>query len=322
MTPESPTISLPEITVATFYKFVPLPDFAEMRKPFRDLCNSEEVYGTILLSPEGVNATIAGPRSGVANVLARLRSDPRLNDLEHKESVTHEMPFRRMKVRLKKEIMGLGQPLTNPLNTVGHYVKPEDWNSLIQDPDVLLIDTRNDYEVAVGTFPGAIDPHLKTFREFAEFVAENLDRTKHTKVAMFCTGGIRCEKASSFMLDHGFPEVFHLQGGILKYLETVPSEQSLWAGECFVFDERVAVDHGLKATGLQRCFGCGSPTTEDDRLSEKFEAGISCPACHDVMTPKARARREMRQAQHQMKHKKQDAAEKCGASAKRTSHDQ
>ena len=287
-------------TVAAFYKFIPLPDYAEMRGPLRTLCDLHLVRGTILLSPEGINGTVAGLPDGISQVLAYLRSDSRLADLEHKESTNSKIPFRRMKVRLKSEIMGLGAPRTNPLQRVGTYVQADDWNALIDDPDVLVIDTRNDYEVAVGTFARAVNPNIKTFRQFTDYVESELDPKKHTKVAMFCTGGIRCEKASSFLLSKGFPEVHHLKGGILKYLETVDPEQSLWRGECFVFDERVALDHDLSSSGLQRCFGCGAPTTDDDRKSPHFEPGISCPACYPTLDDKTRARRAMRQSQHEL----------------------
>ncbi len=231
--------------VAALYKFVDLPDYADLRAPLRAIMDAHKVKGTLLLAREGVNGTIAGSRDGIDAVLAHLRSDPRLADLEHKESYCDAQPFLRAKVRLKKEIVTLGVPGVDPNARVGTYIDPKDWNALIADPDVILIDTRNDYEVAIGTFEGAIDPKTASFGEFPEYVRANLDPRTHKKVAMFCTGGIRCEKASSFMLQEGFEEVFHLKGGILKYLEEIPAEQSRWRGECFVFDERVALGHGL-----------------------------------------------------------------------------
>jgi UPF0176 protein len=226
-----------------------------------------------------------------------LRQDPRLADLEHKESYADEHPFYRMKVRLKKEIVTLGVPGVSPTKQVGTYVKPEDWNALISDPDIILIDTRNDYEVDIGTFKGAVDPKTTTFREFPEYVAKNLDKTKHKKVAMFCTGGIRCEKASSFMMDQGFEEVYHLQGGILKYLETVPEEKSMWEGECFVFDQRVAVRHNLEVGEYDQCYACRHPLSPAEMQSEQYAPGISCPYCYDKLSEEKRASLSERQKQ-------------------------
>ncbi len=233
-----------DILVAALYKFVSLPDFREMREPLHAVCTRNGVFGTLLLAEEGINGTIAGPEAGVRAVLDFLRADPRMADLEHKESTAASMPFKRMKVRLKKEIVTLGVPV-DPNRHVGTYVAPEDWNALISDPDVVVIDTRNDYEVEVGTFEGAIDPGTPSFRDFPAFVERSTALANKPKVAMFCTGGIRCEKASSYLIEQGFGEVYHLRGGILKYLETVPEQESLWRGECFVFDEREALGHGL-----------------------------------------------------------------------------
>ena len=254
-----------QTVVIAFYKFVPLPDCEEMRIPLRTFCQQHGVMGTILLANEGINGTIAGSREGIDAVIAHLQSDPRFADFEWKESYHDDMPFEKMKVRLKREIVGLGVPQIDPLRKVGTYVSPEEWNALISDPDVIIVDTRNNYEVELGTFKGAIDPHTKAFREFPKFVEENLDPEKNKKVAMFCTGGIRCEKASSYLLDKGFQEVYHLQGGILKYLETIPSDESLFEGECFVFDERVTLDHQLKkgtkeANSKEKVFAKGSHT--------------------------------------------------------------
>ena len=233
------------IVVVALYKFVTLENYPDLRQPLLDVMLENGVKGTLLLAREGINGTIAGPRAGMDVVLGWLRSDPRLSDLDHKESLCDETPFYRTKVKLKKEIVTIGVEGVSPNETVGTYVEPADWNALISDPEVLLIDTRNDYEVSIGTFEGAIDPQTKSFREFPEYVKAHYDPAKHKKVAMFCTGGIRCEKASSYMLQQGFDEVFHLKGGILKYFEEVPLEQSRWNGECFVFDNRVTVRHDL-----------------------------------------------------------------------------
>jgi UPF0176 protein len=286
-----------EVIVAALYKFVTLDDFHELREPLLDACREAETCGTLLLAREGINGTIAGSRAGIDRVLAYLRSDPRLADLEHKESVDENMPFYRMKVKLKKEIVTMGVPGIDPNEGVGTYVSPGDWNELLSDPDVLLIDTRNDYEYGIGSFRGAIDPRTTTFREFPEFVRTHLDPRKQKKVAMFCTGGIRCEKASAFMLKEGFEEVYHLQGGILKYLEEVPEQESIWEGECFVFDNRVAVNHRLEKGRYDQCYGCRHPITEQDKLSDKYQKGVCCPRCYDLLTPDQMARFRERQKQ-------------------------
>ena len=236
------------IIVAALYKFAGLPDYRELQSHLLDFCVAHELKGTLLLAPEGINGTVAGTRTGVDALISLLRCDPRFVDMEHKESSAHEMPFGKMKVRIKKEIVTLGVAGVDPNEKVGTYVTPEDWNALISNPDVLLIDTRNSYEYAVGTFRGAVDPCTTTFREFPAYVSEHLNSAKHKKVALFCTGGIRCEKATSFMRAQGFEEIYHLQGGILKYLEKIPAEKSLWHGECFVFDQRVGLGHGLKVS--------------------------------------------------------------------------
>lgn len=252
------------VTVSTFYKFATVAEPAELRESVLAVAREQEIKGTILIAPEGINATIAGPDAGVRDMLAWLRADLRFADLTSKESYADEMPFGRLKVRLKREIVTLRRPEADPSRRVGTYVKPADWNTLIADPDVVVIDTRNAYEVGIGTFPGAIDPETRTFGEFPDFVARTLDPGRHKRVAMFCTGGIRCEKASAYMLSQGFPEVYHLEGGILKYLETVPPEQSLWQGECFVFDERVALEHGVKTGSHVMCKVCGAPIHAGD----------------------------------------------------------
>ena len=285
------------LVVAAIYKFVKLPDYAAMRVPLQAQCDALGITGTLLLAEEGINGTIAGTRSGIDDILSYLRSDPRLADLQHKESTAELPPFYRMKVKLKKEIVTMGVPGIDPTERVGQYVKPEDWNALISDPDVVLVDTRNDYEVEIGTFRGAVDPRITTFREFPEYVKNNLDPQKKPRVAMFCTGGIRCEKASAYMLQQGFPEVYHLQGGILKYLENVPEEQSLWEGECFVFDQRVAVGQGLVPGHYELCYGCSRPITAEQKASPKYQAGVSCPNCFDALTPEKRAAALERQKQ-------------------------
>ncbi len=277
---------------AALYKFVALPDFADMKAPLLAVCEANQVKGTLLLASEGINGTIAGLPGGVTAVLAHLRSDPRLATLEHKEAWADAPPFLRMKVRVKKEIVTLGVPGVSPTLMAGTYVKPQDWNALISDPDVVLIDTRNDYEVNIGTFRGAVDPHIKTFAELPEWVAQqeqtggvlNAPGPKKPRVAMFCTGGIRCEKSTALLKMQGYDEVYHLEGGILKYLETVPEAQSLWAGECFVFDERVSVGHGLKPGGFELCRSCRQPVGDAERASPKYELGISCPYCFGAKT--------------------------------------
>ena len=283
--------------VSAIYKFVKLKDYAELRAPFQAQCDAFNITGSLLLAEEGINGTIAGTRTNINQILKYLRSDSRLADLQHKESSAERPPFYRMKVKLKKEIVTMGVPDIDPTEQVGQYVKPEAWNVLINDPDVILVDTRNDYEVEVGTFKGAIDPHITTFREFPEYVRNNFDPEKQPRVAMFCTGGIRCEKASSYMLQQGFPEVYHLQGGILKYLENVPAKESLWQGECFVFDQRVAVGQGLSPGHHELCHGCNHPITATDKVSPKYEADVSCPHCYDSITPKKRSASLERQKQ-------------------------
>ena len=286
-----------KIVVAALYKFVTLEDFRELREPLLDACRAAGIRGTLLLAREGINGTIAGTRAGIDRVISYLKSDPRLEDLEHKESFDDHMPFYRMKVKLKREIVTMGIEGINPNDAVGTYVEPRDWNALVNDPEVLLIDTRNDYECDIGTFRGAIDPHTTNFREFPDYVRRKLDPKKQKKVAMFCTGGIRCEKASAFMLKEGFEEVYHLRGGILKYLEEVPASDSAWEGECFVFDNRVAVDHELNKGSYDQCHGCRHPITEQDKLSQKYQKGVCCPHCFDLLENDQKARFRERQKQ-------------------------
>lgn len=265
--------------VCALYKFVTLENYEAMRQPLLDAMLENNIKGTLLLAAEGINGTISGPREGIDNLLAYLNADVRINPVSSKESLHDDAPFYRTKVKLKKEIVTLGVEGIDPLKTVGTYIKPQDWNALISDPDVTVIDTRNDYEIEIGTFKHAIDPKTQTFREFPEYVKEHLDPSKNKKVAMFCTGGIRCEKSTAYLKEQGFDEVYHLEGGILQYLEDVPKEESLWEGDCFVFDNRVAVNHDLEKSIYDQCYACRLPITAEDKLSEEFEAGVSCPKC-------------------------------------------
>jgi len=288
-----------QTVVAALYKFVSLPDCSELQAALLSFCQSQGIKGTILLAQEGINGTIAGSRQQIDTVLAFLRNDSRFADLEHKESYTEIPPFERLKIRLKPEIVTLGLPEVNPAEKVGTYVKPEDWNDLISNPEVTVIDTRNDYEVTIGTFKGAENPQTQIFRDFPEYVQKHLDTNKHKKVAMFCTGGIRCEKASSYLLSQGFAEVYHLQGGILKYLEEIPPEESLWEGECFVFDERNTVNHDLEAGYHELCFCCGYPISEADKSSSEYEQGISCHHCFESLTQEKRKRLQQKWQHYQ-----------------------
>ena len=284
--------------VTALYKFVSLPDYREMQPRLLDFCKQHGIFGTLLLAKEGINGTVAGTGEAIAAFHAFLKSDPRLADIEHKESRSAENPFNRMKVRLKKEIVTMGVPGVDPNEVVGDYVMPSDWNALISDPDTVLIDTRNDYEVAIGTFKGAIDPDTVNFRDFPAWFRENKDRFHNKpKIAMFCTGGIRCEKATAFVKAEGFEEVYHLKGGILKYLEEVPEEESLWEGECFVFDNRVSVGHGLKVGDYDLCHACRMPITEADKQTRQYEKGVSCPHCHDRLDAERKAALAERQKQ-------------------------
>lgn len=284
--------------VAALYKFVALEDYAALRDPLLDFCNAHGIKGTLLLAREGINGTIAGTRESIDAVLAYLKRDARLADLEHKESYHDACPFKRMKVKLKKEIVTMGVEDIDPARIVGTYVEPKDWNALISDPDVIVIDTRNHYEYQLGSFERALDPNTETFRQFPDYVARALDPQKHKKVAMFCTGGIRCEKSTAYLLQQGFDEVYHLKGGILKYLEEVAPEQSLWRGECYVFDDRVAVDHSLSRGKHAMCFGCGTPVSEQDKQSPLYEIGVSCPRCAATLSDEKRAALRERQRQY------------------------
>ena len=290
---------------AALYKFVELPDFAGLQVPLLERCQQHRIKGTFLLAAEGINGTIAGKPDDVHAVLAYLRSDERLATLEHKESWASAMPFYRMKVRLKKEIVTLGVPDVHPALMTGQYIKPESWNELIEQPGVVLVDTRNDYEVSIGTFAGAVNPATASFSELPAWVDAQMqpggrlaevDGVK-PKVAMFCTGGIRCEKSTAFLKSRGFGDVYHLEGGILKYLETVPEAQSQWQGQCFVFDERVSVGHGLVQGNLELCRSCRDPITAQAMASPFYERGVSCPGCHGSTTNVQKAGYRQRQKQ-------------------------
>jgi UPF0176 protein len=276
------------VVVAALYKFVTIPDPAALRDELLPYCQQVGLLGTVLLASEGINGTVAGSRQVINGLVGWLRERPEFADLQHKESITDEMPFYRMKVRLKKEIVTLGVPGIDPTQRVGTYVEPEDWNDLISDPEVALVDTRNRYEVHLGTFDQAMDPGTESFRDFPRWVAAHLDPKRDRRVAMFCTGGIRCEKATAYLLDQGFESVYHLKGGILKYLEEIPEEDSLWRGECFVFDNRVTVDHQLQPGNHEICFNCRMPLSEADRVSPKFQEHVSCPHCFERLTPERR----------------------------------
>ena len=296
--PEAAPHPTGDFLVAALYHFARLPRFESLRDELFQLCRENGVKGTLLLAAEGINGTIAGPDAGVRAILAFLRAQPEFTALEHKESRASNMPFVRMKVKLKKEIVTMGVPDIDPNRIVGTYVDPRDWNSLISDPDTIVIDTRNDYETAIGLFKGAVDPKTKTFREFPDWVKNNPGLHNKPKIAMYCTGGIRCEKATAFMKEQGFDEVYHLKGGILKYLEEVPEEESLWEGACFVFDERVSVVHGLAEGDHKLCHACRNPITAEEITSPHYEEGVSCSNCYSTRSEDDRLR--YRQRQHQI----------------------
>ncbi len=286
------------VVVCALYHFVALDDFAALQVPLLRQMQQHGVKGTLLLAHEGINGTIAGSRSGIDAVLAWLKADPRLAGLDHKESADAAIPFYRSKVKLKKEIVTMGVEGIDPRRKVGTHVDAKRWNALISEPDVLLIDTRNEYEVEIGTFKGAVNPHTESFSEFPDYVKQHLDPAKHKKIAMFCTGGIRCEKSTAYLKEQGFDEVYHLKGGILKYLEEVPASASLWQGECFVFDNRVAVNHALEKGQYGQCHACRLPITEADKQSAMYENGVSCPRCHGKHS--AEDMRNLRERQHQV----------------------
>jgi UPF0176 protein len=294
------------LRVSALYRFARFPDPAALRDPLARLCEENGIKGTILLASEGINGTIAGAPDAIEQILDHIRALPGCADIEVKDSHAEKMPFHRMKVRLKREIVTMGEPDIDPLEEVGHYVPPADWNALIDAPGTILIDTRNDYEVAIGTFSGAIDPKTHSFRDFpAWFRAHRDDFATAPKIAMFCTGGIRCEKATAFLKAEGLDEVYHLEGGILKYLEQVPAEQSRWEGECFVFDQRVAVKHGLEIGTHALCHACRMPVSPDDQASPLYVEGLSCPACHE-------SRSEEQRASYAERHRQERLAEARG----------
>ncbi len=284
-------------TVAALYKFTPFDDPSVLKAPLAKTACAHGVRGTLLLAHEGINGTIAGTREGIDAVLDRIRGLPGCADLDWKESDAPEMPFGRMKVRLKKEIVTMGREGVDPRASVGAYVAPEDWNALIRDPDVAVIDTRNDYEVAIGTFEGAVDPETASFRDFPSWWDANADRFAGKKIAMFCTGGIRCEKATNWLIGQGIEDVFHLKGGILKYLEEVPEADSLWSGECFVFDKRVSVGHRLVPGPYDTCHACRRPVSDADKSHGDYEEGVSCARCIGEYSDADRARFRERQRQ-------------------------
>ncbi|MFD1796722.1 rhodanese-related sulfurtransferase [Paracoccus aurantiacus] len=285
------------LTVAALYHFTPFPDPDAIKAPLAKLACSQGVKGTLLLAREGINGTIAGTRQGIDAVLAHIRALPGCQGLVWKESTATEMPFGRMKVRVKPEIVTMGQPDVDPLASVGHYVEPKDWNDLISAPDVAVIDTRNDYEVEIGTFDGAVDPGTRSFRDFPAWWQQNKHRFHNKRIAMFCTGGIRCEKSTNYLISQGVEDVYHLQGGILKYLEDVPEADSKWQGECFVFDQRVSLGHGLRSGSYDMCHACRRPLSAQDKTRPEFEEGVSCHRCLPEYSDADRARFRERQRQ-------------------------
>ncbi|EAT13758.1 rhodanese-related sulfurtransferase [Bermanella marisrubri] len=304
------------IVVCAMYKFVTLDDYQSIRAPLHNFMETQGIRGTLLLANEGINGTVAGSRTAIDALLDWLRKDERLADIDYKESYTDTPPFHRTKVKLKKEIVTMGVEGIDPKRVVGTYVEAKDWNDLISDPDVVLVDTRNDYEFQVGTFKNAINPNTETFREFPQYVKENLDPNKNKKVAMFCTGGIRCEKSTAYLKEQGFDEVYHLKGGILKYLEEVPQEETMWDGECFVFDERVTVNHQLEKGQYDQCHACRLPITEEEKQSEKYQKGVSCPHCYDKLTEEQRQRFAERERQVELAKKRGEAH--IGSDVKKT----
>jgi UPF0176 protein len=287
----------PMIIVVALYHFTRFPDPSALRGPLLALAEACGIKGSLLLASEGINGTVAGPRVGIDALLAHIRALPGCADLEWKEVDVEKLPFGRMKVRLKREIVTMGQPDIDPKARVGHYVAAQDWNALIEAPDVAVIDTRNDYEVSIGSFSGAIDPQTKSFGEFPAWWEANKDRFHNMRIAMFCTGGIRCEKSTNYLIGQGVAEVFHLKGGILKYLQEVPAEESLWQGECFVFDERVSVGHGLQPGPHKFCRACRRPMLPEQKQHPLFEEGVSCAECYGETTEADRARFRERQKQ-------------------------
>lgn len=288
---------MPAVHILALYQFAELTGFADLQEPLRNLCDAEKLQGTLLLAAEGINGTVAGSRQGLEALLTYLQDNVGLNQINAKWSTASTMPFLRMKVRLKNEIVTMGVPGTDPRALNGRRVRGQQWNALLDDPEVLVIDTRNDYEIDVGTFPGAISPRTEHFREFPQFVEEHLDPQKHRKVAMFCTGGIRCEKATHHLLKSGFNEVYHLDGGILQYFEDMPAQDNRWQGECFVFDGRVSVDKELRPGSYTQCHACRHPLSPAEREDRRFEAGVSCPHCADRIDADRKSRLAERERQ-------------------------
>jgi UPF0176 protein len=300
---------VPKIRVVALYQFTRFDDCPGIRASLKIACERLGIRGTLILAPEGINGTIAGSREAIEEVVAQIRSLPGCGQMAVKESEADEMPFHRTKVKIKREIVTMGEPDISPLHGVGQYVAPKDWNALISDPDTIVIDTRNDYEVAVGTFRDAVDPGTKSFRDFPGWFREQRELLVHgkaPKIAMFCTGGIRCEKATALLKADGIDEVYHLEGGILKYLETVPAEESLWEGECFVFDQRVCLTHGLERGSFEICHGCRMPVGPEDKASAHYQEGVSCPACYEE-------RDSERRHGYAERHRQVKLAEKRGA---------
>lgn len=289
-----------QYVTCALYKFVALPNYGSIRHPLLEIMTDNQVFGTLLLAAEGINGTISGTRIGIDSVLNWLAQQPGLENIDTKESYSDNIPFYRTKVKLKKEIVTMGVEGIDPNQVVGTYVKPADWNALISDPDVLVVDTRNDYEVEIGTFKDAINPKTKSFREFPAWATENIGADKNKKIAMFCTGGIRCEKSTAYMKEQGFDEVYHLEGGILKYLEEIPKDQTLWQGECFVFDNRVAVDHDLKRGSYDQCHACRMPITEEEKNLDSYQEGLSCHHCFGTLSEEQKQRFAQRQKQMQL----------------------
>lgn len=286
------------VVVSALYQFKDWPDFAQHRQPLIDICTNLGIKGSLLIAAEGINGTVSGSSDSIQTLKTYLESNLGFDRMEYKESSASKHPFFRLKIKLKKEIVTLGKPgEANPNKQVGEYLTPKEWNELLKKPNVVVVDTRNDYEYAVGTFKGALNPQTTSFRQFPGYVENNLDPSEEEVVAMFCTGGIRCEKASSYMLHKGFKKVYHLKGGILKYLEEIPPEESLWEGECFVFDQRVTVSHGLELGHYDTCHGCRMPLSAKDKESAKYEAGVSCTHCYDSLTPDQLIRFRERQKQ-------------------------
>ena len=288
------------IVVCTFYKFTSLDHYVSLQQPILNQLSVNRIAGTLLLAKEGINGTIAGEQERIDEFLKWLEGQAEFSGIEKKESRADQLPFKRTRVKLKNEIVTMGVDGIDPSDLAGTYVDPEDWNALMEDSETLLVDTRNEYEIEVGHFENAVNPHTTNFREFPQFALENLDPEKHKKIAMYCTGGIRCEKSTAFLKQNGFESVYHLRGGILKYLETVPVSESRWQGECFVFDERVTVDHDLNKGSYDQCHGCRMPISEQDMVSEYYQAGVSCPKCHGKRSKQDKARFAERERQVQL----------------------